>query len=88
MSPSMIATSFPSCLQDISRKSAEKSWSGLFPCWEPCLRGDIGVRKRMKDRREEDCEGGSKRVLYKAMQRDEFGLRVGGFVMPRTCDNP
>jgi len=23
--------------------------------------------------------------IGKAMQRDEFGLRVGGFVMPRTC---
>jgi len=26
--------------------------------------------------------------IGEAMQRDEFGLRVGGFVMPRTCDNP
>ena len=67
MSPSMIATSFPSCLQDISRKSAEKSWSGLFCGCFP-VRNFVGRKilksERIKDGREEDCEGGGKLVLY------------------------
>ena len=72
-------------MQDISRKSAEKSWSGLFcSCF---LLGTLSAGRywSQKDRREEDCEGGGKRVIGKAMERDEFGLRVGGFVMQGTC---
>ena len=68
MSPSMIVTFFPSCLQGISSKSVDKSWSDLFcSCCFPVrdfVGGEILESERIKDGREKDCEGGSKRVLY------------------------
>ena len=64
MSPSMIVTFFPRCLQGIS----SKSWSDLFcSCCFPVrdfVDGEILKSERIKDRMQEDCEGGSKRVWY------------------------
>ena len=68
MCPSMIVTFFPRCLQGISSKSVDKSWSDLFcsRCFpvRDFVGGEILESERIKDRREKDCEGGSKRALY------------------------
>ena len=68
MSPSMIATFFLSCLQDISSMSVDKSWSDMFcSCCCPVrdfVGGEILESERIKDGREEACEDGGKRVLY------------------------
>ena len=68
MCPSVIVTFFPSYLQGMSSKSVDKSWSDMFcSCCCPVrdfVGGEILESERIKDRREKDCEGGSKRVLY------------------------
>jgi len=67
MSPSMIVTFFPSYLQGISSKSVDKSWSDMFCSCFPFrdfVSGEILESERIKDRGEEDYEGGGKLVLY------------------------
>ena len=64
MSPSMIVTFFPSCLQGISSKSVDKSWRDLFCSCCFHVRDFVGGEILESERREKDYEGGGKRVLY------------------------
>ena len=63
MSPSMIVTFFPSCLQGISSKSVDKSWSDLFCscCFSvrDFVGGEILESERIKDGRERLVRVGS-----------------------------
>jgi len=39
-----------------------------------CFQGDTGLRKRIKNWKEEDCEGGDRGALCEATERDMAGL--------------